>query len=1018
MADMQVTDWLNALGYGGAGRALITNTTEIGRRPYAAELHDLLDPEGVYRIDAVFLVEDTPTVCFVDAARFPDEVPINRLRQRLWNQNLASALLVLHDDKLRAYSVPRWRKGDTSQHLNARDARVDGNWSASEFESSIVQRRLSDWFDPDRRVDRDLLRQLSSAVTQMTSGDDPALHSQLYAQMVMAQVMFISYLEHRGIIADSYRKEHKLGKFNELVRQKDASSIDRLLEKLKFDFNGDFLRRRYISWKRLDVRVLVIIDKFLSRVNLDTGQKDLWNYDFSQIPVELISGIYETFLQDKNKIDGAYYTPRVLAELAVEQALSGAQDLSTIRVYDGACGSGILLTTAYRKIVAYLEASEGRQLDINERTNLLRRTIFGSDINRIACRVTAFSLYLCLLERLTSKDLSRLRRDDECKLPSLIGSNILEGQTYGDFFSSSNSFVERGEFDVVISNPPWRELKDNEGLSAKKWALRNKVRMPHKQIAAAFASRAVSAAREGGRIVLLLPSSLITAPTNADFLRQFAIRARIDRLINLADFRRLLFAKAEHACTVLSAAAVNPINDGQLEGKFQYWMPKVDISFAFNRLTLHDYDSLWIYRSKLIQDNSILRRRSWGSSRDDALIARLGQLPNLGEVKKDKKWIAAKGYHMKDGGKKANVASIKQMPFLPATALNSPSPVVDVSLLESIPLHRGVASLGELKMYKGPRVLFPDGTTVEIEVRSAYTDVPFCFNSSVGGISFHNEEKDVAKFVACYLRSNLAKYWLILNGYSASAERARVTMSEIMSLPFINPENHPNKTLMETALRRASKKIEQFESLAGSALAEGSYELARDGIDEIIFDYFDLSDRERALVMDMVNLCAKSLQPTSYSDLFTPLQDVVSAENKREYILELKNTLLMWSKNRGGKGTIFTRCLEREGSKIPLDVVQIGLRTGSKSKFGFDRTSNTARAIIQVIQDEISDGEPLNFFAMPNSIFVMGNDIYIVKPARIRFWSKSAALRDADEIANLVIPFAQEDMPEYWSRIQ
>lgn len=1000
MSENLVTDWLGALGYRGAGGSLVTRVGEIGRRPYAAELQDLLHPDGVYQLDAVFLVEDTPTVCFIQEARVPNETLVDQLRQRLWNQNLASALLVLSEEELRAYSVPRWGKDESWQLLHVNDARSDGAWSAVEFESSIIQRRLSDWFDPSRRVDRDLLRQLSNAVDRMTAGETPAIATQLAAQMVMAQVLFISYLEHRGIIGDDYRQAHGLGRFHDLVKSGASEAVDKLLLQLKLDFNGDFLRPKEISWTSLDKRALQVVDRFLSRVDLETGQRDFWNYDFSQIPVELLSGIYETFLQDKSKIDGAYYTPRVLAELAVEQAFENFNNLEELKIFDGACGSGILLTTAFRKIVAYSEASKGRMLAIKERISLLQDTIFGSDINRIACRVTAFSLYLCILERLSPQDLIQLQSDNDCKLPKLIGSNILEGRLRGDFFSSRNHFAAHAGFDVVISNPPWRELREGEGRSATRWAAANKVCMPHRQIAAAFAARAASAAKPGGQIVLLIPSSLISAPTNADFLRQFSISVSIDRIINLSDFRRLLFAKAEHACSILCARAVSPLIDGRMEGTLQYWMPKVDISFAFNRLTLHDYDALDVPRIELVRDNSLLRRRSWGSSRDESLVQRLLQLNNLKDLKKARDLVTAKGYHMTDGKKRADPEALRDLSFIETKVLNSPSFVVDTSQLTPVPLEKGVASVGNLRMYQGPRVLWPDGTSVEIEVRAAYAERPFCFNSAVGGIAFTKSDEALAKFVACYLRSSLAKYWLILNGYSAAVERARVSMAEIMSLPFIEPEQHRDKAIACSALEKSAAIIDGYFNLVGSAFAESGYELLRDGVDEIVFEYFGLSNHEQALVNDMVELAAKSLQPTSYDELFTPLQGEVGEPTAQAYLLQLQEALELWSRGRGGAGQIETSKLARGDNQTPLDVVHISLSSrGSRPK---DRENETASALIARVEQRVADGHPLNFFSMPNSIFVLGNDIYIIKPARMRFWSRSAALRDADEVFSLV----------------
>src|SRR5690606_8636488 len=115
---------------------------------------------------------------------------------------------------------------------------------------------------------------------------------------------------------------------------------------------------------------------------------------------------YESFLSPEQQAkDGAYYTPRNLAMLAVDQALLTSVDPLSETISDGACGSGILLTTAYRRLIALSEAREQRQLSFTERGDLLRTRIFGGDINFMACRVTAFSLYLSLLEGLAPADI-------------------------------------------------------------------------------------------------------------------------------------------------------------------------------------------------------------------------------------------------------------------------------------------------------------------------------------------------------------------------------------------------------------------------------------------------------------------------------------------------------------------------------------------------------------------------------------------------------------------------------------
>lgn len=1001
MAATTLKAWLQALGYERLGDALISDPAEIGARAYAAELHDLLRDDGEFRLNAVFLVEETPTICFVEAARVPTAEAVDAVRQRLWNQNLASALLVISDGEIRAYSVPKWKNALVYDPLGRADAKPDGPWSAGEVLSSELQQRLEDWFDPSRRVDRDLLRQLSNAVTQLTSGDAPLIARQIDAQMLLAQILFISYLEHRGIVGDEYRAAHDLKTLREFVDTGTGANIDKLIAQLKIDFNGDFLEPSEITWADLPPGALRIVGRLLSRVDLETGQADFWNYDFSQIPVELLSGIYETFLQDERKMDGAYYTPRVLAELAINHALSDFEDPTILKVYDGACGSGILLTTTFRRIVARKQADLGRALEIGERIALLGSTIYGGDVNRIACRVTAFSLYLCLLERLSPRDLRRLQEDHDCKLPKLVGENILEGPEHGDFFSDANSFSTSGKFDVVVSNPPWRELRADEGLNATEWAARNKVRMPHRQIAAAFAAKATEAAKPGGRIVLILPTSLITAPTNADFLRQFTIRTQLNRMVNLADFRRLLFAQAEHACTVLVATNQPGLVNGRVEGAFDYLMPKCDISFAFNRLTLHDYDKVEVQRSSLVVGNDELRRRFWGGQRDEALFHRLSALPNLDKCIQENRWSVGKGYHKKDGAKSVDHRLLAAYPFLATKELNAPSLSVSALALQAVPVHDGVASYGDFALYEGPRVLWPDGTSPELEIRAAYSNLRFCFPSGVGALRVGNKDDAVARLLACYFRSSLASYWLILTGYSAATERARVTVKEITSLPFIHPSKHPDQILVTKILAESDELVSTFDTPRGTIFSEYYYDDARRKIDDLVFDYFGLKNNERALIEDMVQLVAHSLQPTSYAELHTPLQDKPTTDIQGTYLRLLRHGLEAWSHR--GTGAIRISLVERAGFKTPLDVVHVALSDTVPKVERRSPHGSSIAVLLEAIVAEAEQGRAIDFFSMPNSIFIWGDDVYLVKPSRMRFWTRSAALRDADEVVAMLL---------------
>ena len=188
-------------------------------------------------------------------------------------------------------------------------------------------------------------------------------------------------------------------------------------------------------------------------------------HNFAQIPIELIAGIYETFLGQKTDAEaednggatvkrkqGAYYTPRLLSDWVVEQALAGRDPLEQ-RIFDGACGSGMLLTAAFRRLMRAQRADANSKISENDfaaRCDLLLEHIFGSDIDEDARRLTAFSLYLALLSDLAPRDLELLRKGGH-KLPSL--KKNIRSNGHGNFFSEKSEAANHGQYTIFLSNP-------------------------------------------------------------------------------------------------------------------------------------------------------------------------------------------------------------------------------------------------------------------------------------------------------------------------------------------------------------------------------------------------------------------------------------------------------------------------------------------------------------------------------------------------------------------------------------
>lgn len=1017
-------DWLSELAYTDFADELFRAGASVGARPYASEIEEMLAPDRGIGASAVFCVGELPTVCFIDAASLADDAEdrIEQIRQKVWNQNLASVVLVVDPAALTAYSVvDREAEPDA---LPRSDVARRGSWSAYEVQSGFIKDRLSDWFSPDARVDQRLLANLRQVVKSLVRDG----LSETQAEALMAQVIFLCYLEQRGIVGKAYRETHGLEVLEAYVSKQDGAGIDNLLKRLGADFNGDFLSSKdggAPQWSNLGKAGFRSVKLFLEAVDFETGQGSFWRYDFSHIPVELISGIYETLLKDRQGKLGAYYTPRHLANLVAEQAFEPFDDPAQCTVYDGACGSGILLTTAFRRMLRHAEVARGGRLRFAERVNLMERNLFGNDLDETACWITAFSLYLSLLEGLDPADISLLQSDEDLKLPNVVGAgrNIQKGERYGDFFSASNPFAGKKRFDIFLCNPPWRESDDDEAPTWEAWCREQDPPYPigRRQIAAGFAYRAMQSVKPGGVVTLIMPLNLVIGATSqsCDFRQRWLEDARIERIINFGDVRRLLFPAAKHPCAVVRARP-RPQVEGVIalgDEEIEYWAPKTDVSLALGRLALHVVDRKLLSARDIYAKPYLLISAYWGEQRDLDLLRRLQKLGSLDRTMATRapQWVSGKGFHAPNlSNPRRSLGPLENLAFLPADRMPRDYPVIatDVQLDRVRDRFAEVASPGgkNARLYDGPRVILPDGLADDYTVRAVYTDISFAFTSSIGAIGGDTADAALLKFLAAYLRSPIATYLLIMTGYSVIGERPRIAIEDMKAFPFCAPEKHPAP---DTAARIVAEVAAIIDTLAAIPewQRDHGYADARHAIDELVFDYFQLSASDRLLVRDMVGVVANSIQPADYAKLATPLLHRPSAHEVSAYVDTLACELEAWRNRSGGQGGLSVEGVV-DGTNGFFGAVRIGLRGRGRDTSSLVRTEKAFQVLLGDIEaglgSQLEGTERDDLFKIPNAMVVVGDAFYFVKPMRRRFWLSRSALADADHVVRTVQAAAWE----------
>ena len=121
----------------------------------------------------------------------------------------------------------------------------------------------------------------------------------------------------------------------------------------------------------------------------------------------------------------------------------------TYKILDPACGSGVFLVGAYRRLVeAWQSRNQWKRPTLyRHMLQLLSGNIFGVDKDAQAVELTIFSLCITLAGHLEAT-----RIWEELRFPKLKGSNLF-AQDFFQLIQVYRHFTE--PFDLVIGNPPF-----------------------------------------------------------------------------------------------------------------------------------------------------------------------------------------------------------------------------------------------------------------------------------------------------------------------------------------------------------------------------------------------------------------------------------------------------------------------------------------------------------------------------------------------------------------------------------
>jgi hypothetical protein len=874
--------------------------------------------------------------------------------------------------------------------------------------SGDFQRQFPDRFRRDGRADRLLLEGLKYVRRrlQKKEGLDPDRIHDLLARVVFSQFLFdrkdsdgrpainaalLSRLHADGTLS---QKHVDLGSI-----LADYEEAYRFFRWLNGKFNGDLFpgkgatpEEREAEWQAemavVQPRHLKTLADFVSG-RLGGRQRFLWRlYSFDVVPLEFISSIYEEFVTAK----GAHYTPGYLVDFMLDEVLPWGGDQWDLKILDPACGSGIFLVKAYQRLIQrWKNAHPDQKPAADDLRKILQRNLFGIDVDPHAVRVASFSLYLTMCDELDPKSYLNSTNFPPLRDQSLIRKDFFQEDVPG--FSTER---DAETYDLVLGNAPWG--KGTETEYAKTWAKNpaHQWLIPNKGFGTLFLAKAATLAKRDGRVSMIQPASSLlfhrSGPAK-QFRKKLFSAFKVEQIVNLSTLRFELFENATSPPCIVSLRPTEP-DDAPLV----YISPKqirpaggAEITDSQYAIVIEPDDISRIWPDEATADPLVWTALAWGGRRDLALVRSLSDRPSLEKIWKDHTLESREGVIRGDrmqrqqeivGRRILEEDDFPDNAFLYLDAAQLP--VNDDPQTHS----RDSTSY---EAFAIPQLLIKQGLiSLSGRFQAVLVTPDNCGKGAICSqsyISVHTRSQSVLESAALSYNSVLAVYYLLLTSGRLASYRPEPLVGEMRSVPFAPPQD---------------------DMLAGLKTLED--------VDERVRKVFGFKDAAWTLVDDLFHYTLPDFkgdetspgrQPTGRAPRFAQPNKAEPqlAAYCRYFIRVLKAG---FGQDKPVCATVFQ---DDAMSPLPVRLVAIHLDWPRDEAIVVKPIDSAAlcERLLELDQKWLSGGAPNRggiFYQRVAMVYAEFQHrrrsiptVYIVKPDRIRYWTRSAALRDADEVA-------------------
>jgi type I restriction-modification system DNA methylase subunit len=949
---------------------------------------------------------------YVAEASTRDEA--REIHQRLWNLGNAPFIVILLPNEIRVYtgfdfSLSDEKKGLVKEITKTIDLTFESihdqlvDFKADSIDSGRIWETQSKYVTPEKRVDTHLLKNLKELEKYLETRrlDLPIIHA------LIGKYVYIRYLYDRKILSEEWLVENNINLDSVLSRNATLAGLLHLNEVLENRFNGAIFPLPSNIEATLSDEIVALVASTFKGDDPISGQLhlDFEAYDFSYIPVETLSSIYEQFLhsQGTGKKDGAVYTPEPVADYLLCELEESKPLQSGMTILDPCCGSGVFLVLAYRRLIELaLAQSPNNKLKPTELRRILCESLYGIERNREACYVAEFSLILTLLNYI---DPPELHRNKQFKFPSLHNTQIFEC----DFFDDDSVFWKQNKkFDWIVGNPPWIELKKNtQGEDfVRKWIFANLKSKPvgGNRVCEAFSWRVVDLLEQHGCVGLLVHATSLFNQESKKYRKPFFDNHSVARITNFSNLAYVLFGGRgqEPAATLIYCRSESEV----AKPLIIHYAPLI-INQIANRswgnsksqstwtITLNEDEISTISpEDAKTGDFLVWKTALWGKSREERTVKRLKKLlpTTLQEIVDCRNWSFHTGLKIRTQASKEDVetapylAGWKQVDIYTKFNSNEMSRtqfrfMVPEQSLNLIPDRSLFVSKGRglpFVVARKPHVVLG---IIDGKIYCAYSNLDFVVPEPQIGISTDEEDADYLRAVSILLNSSVIQYFLFFNSSSWGVGRSKLYAKDLrmVSLPELLPEQ-----IGELAqLGKRLAYLEEFTDTPDDSLQQ----LLDDTVENLLLIPQNIAIVAREFISVKLQLNkGKAVVPATASP---------NEEDLQKYGLHLRDELDAFTEGSGLRHKVD---LTHSKQLVVCSVEFVRSDVSTSINVTVEKAQGDLSLFLSCIQAKAKQRFSQWVYVQRSLRVFEGSKVYICKSPRLIDWTRTQALNDSDDI--------------------